>query len=215
MSRIAFALFVLAAGAPAYAQFISLGVKGGIQLDNAFATRYDCCSTASAYDRRYIIGPTAEIRLPLHFSFEVDALYRRNGFEVNTHDPITRESNAFGMRVNDWQIPFLVKWQPGSHAVRPFADGGIVYRHLSGGGSGTETIAAGESLQSFTTTGTTGSASANASGEAVGAGLTFKAAFIRLSPEIRYTYWDQRALNNAGFAASNKNQVDFLLGSTF
>jgi len=72
------------------------------------------------YNRRYVIGPTAELHFPLHFSFEVDALYRRNGFEYTTYQyffyPVgptyTAVVNYFSRAtINDWQVPLLAKYE--------------------------------------------------------------------------------------------------------
>ncbi len=157
------------------------------------------------------MGPTAEIHLPLHFSFEVDALYRRSGLSYAymtaigpfypTFEAIARD------RVNDWQIPFLAKWTPGAGRIRPFLDGGVSYRHISD--QTTEQSFSSSStplFQSF-------SSAANMGGDTFGAGLTFKLLLVRVSPEIRYTHWSSP--DYIGDARSNSNQVDFLLGLTF
>jgi len=110
---------------PAYAQLFSFGVKGGVPLTDAFshvslADQPVFPQSASGYNRRYVIGPTAELHFPLHFSFEVDALYRRNGFEYTTYQyffyPVgptyTAVVNYFSRAtINDWQVPLLAKYE--------------------------------------------------------------------------------------------------------
>src|SRR5579875_4143717 len=127
-----FLAFTMAA--PAWSQIISFGVKAGVPLTDGFPSNY-----SDAYQRRYTVGPTAELHLPLHLSFEVDALYRRegeggsfvtcHGFGVDSCPGVTATERA---RANDWQVPFLLKWQPGSRLIRPFVDGGVTYRHVGG-----------------------------------------------------------------------------------
>lgn len=217
MSRAAKSIFTILAATlplPAYSQFLSFGIKGGIPATDAFQGNF-----AGAYQRRYIIGPTAELHLPLHLSFEVDALYRRSGFAS------TSSTYAFGgppfppvevverARVNDWQIPFLGKWEPGIGPIRPFIDAGVTYRHISG-----ESLA--EYFSGFGTSNSqSGPAAANNSnttGVTIGGGIAIKLLVLRLSPEIRYTHWNSTAAIGV-FAPSpmSPNQADFLVGFTF
>lgn len=182
---------------PAYSQFFSLGVKAGIPLTSAFSAGYNGYASASAYDRRYIVGGTAELHLPLRLSLEVDALYRRNGFDLTASDRIGAVSNT-KTAINDWQIPVLGKYEMRSRAVRPFLDAGVVYRHVSTSQNG---------LAPDNT---------NGAGVAVGGGITLKLLLLRLSPEIRYTHWGSPPFNNAGVVFhSTANQADLLIGFTF
>ena len=180
---------LLLAGIPAFGQFFSIGVKGGVPLTSAYQTFFDP-GTPTSYDRPYIIGPTAEVHLPLHLSFEVDALYRRNGF---TYFSTGR------MRVNDWEIPFLGRYEFASGPIRPFVDAGITYRHVGTSGLPRVVIPP------------TNSSSA---GFSLGGGLTLKLLIVRLSPEIRYTHWGTPPFEN-GSLLSTTNQADFLVGFTF
>lgn len=56
-------------------------------------------------------------------------------------------------------------------------------------------------------------------GVVVGAGLRLNAGLIRIAPEIRYTRWRGRPIDDQGwrgfFARSTQNQVDLLIGLTF
>jgi hypothetical protein len=194
---------------PAYSQLFSVGIKGGSPTLAGYQNGY-WPGTAS-YQRRYIVGPTAEVHLPLHLSFEVDALYRRSGLSytyVTAVGPFYPTFPAFGRdRVNDWQVPFLAKWAPGAGQIRPFVDGGVSYRHLSD--QTTEQLfnsPSAPSFQSFST-------GTHMVGGTFGAGLTFKLVLVRFSPEIRYTHWNSPSY--VGDARANSNQVDFLLGLTF
>jgi len=196
-------LLLGAMAAPAYSQLFSLGVKGGVQITN------DTSLDDSAYTRRYIVGPTAEIHLPFHLAFEVDALYRRSGFEQDTFDAFDSTVYQVRTRANDWQFPFLAKWEPGSRVLRPFVDGGITYRHIAG--SSIDTAYGG---QNSVTHLPILALNPNSAGATVGAGLTLKVTWLRLSPEIRYTYWPTLAFPS-GISSTNHNQVDFLLGFTF
>ena len=198
------ALLLLAA-LPASGQVFSFGLKAGVPLTTAYSTEGFGNVQAVPYDRPYIVGPTAEIHLPFHLSFEVDALYRRNGFTTyfdgfafGTPSYIPPSVNR--TTINDWQFPFLGKYERKFGPIRPFVDAGVVYRHLSA----TSTVAPAPPENPNTT------------GFAIGGGATLNLLLIRLSPEIRYTHWFTQPFNNSGFIVqSTTNQADFLLGISF
>lgn len=121
----------------------------------------------------------------------MDALYRRNGFQPAS------EFFALRPQLNDWQIPFLGKYEIKSGFFRPYIDAGVTYRHVSNSGSGPSPN------------------NANTSGFTLGGGITVKALFLRLSPEIRYTHWATGPYTGYPGVQSNDNQVDFLVGFTF
>jgi hypothetical protein len=195
---------------PGLSQVFSFGVKGGLPLAGAYSRGSDeGLTSVAAYNRPYIIGPTAEVHFPLNLSFEVDALYRRNGFEYSFTQyffsplPPTYEFfvNEFSRaRVYDWQLPLLAKYELRAKAARPFVDGGVVYRHVSG----------------TTPEGLTPDHPSSV-GVAAGAGLALKLGFLKISPEIRYTHWTSRPFSNSnnGVFISTTNQADLLLGFSF
>lgn len=174
---------LLFAAVPAHSQLLSFGLKAGVPLTSAY-------SALTSYDRPYIIGPTAELHLPFRLSFEVDALYRRNGYESFGN------FSSFRTELNDWQIPFLGKYELKGGFFRPYIDAGVTYRHVS--------AASGPSPNN-----------ADTSGFTLGGGLTFKLLFLRLSPEIRYTHWGTGPYTGFPGVQSNGNQADFLVGFTF
>jgi hypothetical protein len=178
----------------AYAQTFSFGVKVGVPLTNVYTTDFIPNGGASASEQRFAIGPTAELHLPFHFSIEADALWRRSSFsEIGPYS----FSNS---PVNDWQFPILAKYELALGPFHPFADGGVVYRHVS---------LSGPSLLQPTNPDT--------AGVGVGAGITLKLLRLRLSPEIRYTRWPTPPFSSAyaGPVISTGNQVDLLVGFTF
>lgn len=199
-----YSILLLGAALPASAQWFSVGVKAGVPLASAFSTGQTGHATADAYDRLYIIGPTAEIRLPFHLALEVNALYRRNGFTYYTSGfgigtPFFVPPSVSRTRLNDWQLPFLAKYEVRGGLVRPFVDAGVVYRHLSV----VQTVL----LQPD---------HPNTTGFAAGGGLSLKLLLLRLSPEIRYTHWFTPPFQNGNLVVqSTTNQADFLLGLSF
>jgi hypothetical protein len=176
---------------PSHAQLFSFGVIGGVPITSAYT-----CITC--YDRRYIIGPTAEVRLPFHLSIEVDALYRRNGFII----PGFRGSQTLSAPVDDWQVPLLAKYEIKAGVLRPFVDGGVVYRHAGVASSSANLLSLDHP---------------NSAGIAVGGGLTVKLGILRLSPQVRYTHWPNPPLTiyELPYVFSTRNQADVLVGFTF
>ena len=151
-------------------QAASVGLKAGIPLTDVYNNNAVPDGAAHSSETRFTIGPTVELHLPLHFSVELDALWRQSSFSTNGgHFLGTGQQDS---TVNDWQLPLLVKYQPWFGPVRPFLDAGPVYRHVSTTMSSAPAPSHGSS-----------------SGIAVGGGVSLKAWHLRLEPEIRYTRW--------------------------
>lgn len=90
------------------AQSLHFGVAGGASLTNGFQVPKD--------RKDFILGPTAELRLPLGFSLEADALYRR--MESNTG-------------LNAFEFPILAKVRLGVlPLIKPFVAGGLSLRAI-------------------------------------------------------------------------------------
>src|ERR1035441_5518318 len=69
------ALLFLLGSISAFAQPFAVGIKAGVPLTDFLTTTENGGYTAST--QRYIVGGVAELRLPLGFGVEFDALYRR------------------------------------------------------------------------------------------------------------------------------------------
>jgi hypothetical protein len=212
-----FLLFIFVMAAPALAQIFSLGAKVGTPLGDAFINTSGSGLTSGA--RRYLVGATAEVHLPLRLSIELDAIYKETGFSTYF------ESSGIGrfsyrVTANQWEFPLLAKYEiPASRHLRPFVDAGPVLRHLTG-------IADSYTYLEYFPVYSSGSISTNNSpylqhrnspGFVIGGGLMVKLLHIRISPELRYTRWGSNAFNllSAGAPTSNPNQEDFLVGVTF
>ncbi len=214
-------LFIVVFAAPAFAQVVSLGVKVGVPLGDAFITNAgpDFSLKLTSGERRYLLGGTAEIHLPLRFSVEFDAIYKRTGFSTDFE---SAEIGQFSDRViaNQWEFPLLAKYEIIGGPIRPFVDAGPVLRHLSGI-TDSSTYLDYFPVFMFGSTNSNNSPylqNRNSPGFAVGAGVTFKVLHIRISPEVRYTRWGTNTFNVtaiASSAVSNPNQEDFMLGITF
>jgi hypothetical protein len=226
-------LLSFACFAPLFAQPVSFGVEGGVPITDAFDTlRGNTAVVApglnaetilaggvAAYTtntHRYVVGPAFQIHLPLRLTFEVDALYKRLGYQYNALTPTTR---TFAATVaNSWEFPLLVKYEILPGPIRPFVDIGISFRHISGVKEIRQVI--------NTTTGAIGVTTntdprefhkATDEGLVFGGGVAFKLGPVRIGPELRYTRWGSENFEDpvGSLLHTNKNQGDFLLGILF
>ncbi len=183
--------FLLLSGHLAVAQPVAIGIEGGLQ------TTGDVSGTLTPESKRYIVGPKLEIRLPLHLSFEFDALYRDVGFtgyaEGADASSITRECDT------SWEFPMILKYHfRGVLRLHPFVGIGyaprIVYGSYATSGSyqnvetGAYTYFSGKTNISYPVT----------QGLVVSGGVEFGAHHVLISPELRYVHWNQPFLNSYG-----------------
>lgn len=194
-------LFILTVPA-SFAQFFSLGVKGGVPF--ADTLKIADRATYTSDKSPAVFGPAVEIRLPLGLGGETGLYYRRLEYSTGT----TRTAGQV------WETPFLVKYRaPGDH-LRPFLTAGLSARWMarfkqrtppSGSSPGSVIAQDPPELK--------GRASA---GPTVGGGLELRLPLIRVSAELRYTRWGSSSLlSAAGGLATQLNQADLLLGLMF
>ncbi len=168
---------------PAAAQPFGLGVKVGSTLTNSISSVQ---SESLPNSNTVIAGLYAEIRLPLGFSIEGDALYYPNLYS----------SAAGGGSL--WQFPILAKLRFFKGPVRPYVEGGPAYSHLSD----VKTLPNLLNADNF--------------GVTLGAGVEFKFLALRFSPEIRYNGVVFKNIQSpSGLFQSNQNQAVVLVGVGF
>lgn len=171
----------------------------------------------SSNTNRYIIGPTAELRLPFGLGVEVDALYRHFSFTgsgtiAGTGITILNSTTTSGA----WEFPLLVKYRLPGKIVHPYVDGGVAWDTLSGLTQAVTTTVAGVTGSRSSTSNPPQLVNSTSTGFVLGAGISVKALLIRVSPEVRYTRWgSQHFLDPNGGLSSNQNQAEFLVGITF
>ncbi len=188
-------------GVAAVAQPITVGVRGGVPLNNFFKTING--QPLNDTSNQYIVGPTVELRLPLGFGIEGDALYRHVGY---TNFSATVPGGATeSASVNSWEFPILAKYRLPFPIVRPYVDAGIAFNKLTGLKN---TFLNASGIANAPATSQTGK------GFVFGAGVDFHVK-VHIMPEIRYTRWGEtRFLNALGQVAGSQNQAEFLLGIT-
>jgi Outer membrane protein beta-barrel domain len=199
-------ILLLLGAASAWPQMFSAGVKAGVP----FTDFLDSTSSGRAFfnptTNRYLVGPTAELRLPAGFGLEIDALYRHFSYTgANTAVDVVTNLRTSG---NSWEFPILLKYRFPMPLVRPFVDGGVAFNTLSGLKQTIVTTVLPDRSTSITNN--------NTMGVVLGAGLDIHAILLHVSPEIRFTRWtNQQFLSANGLLHSNLNQAEFLVGFTF
>ena len=206
MVRTFVALIILSAPS-IFAQPVGLGIKGGVPFTDLFDAENNAVDTDT---QRYIIGPMLEVRLPAGWAIEVDALYSRANFSSVTAAAGSIITAPFN--TNSWEFPILLKKKFGgadvvAAAVRPYIGAGASFRHLSGLGN----------IGSFITGNRGGEVDPNNTGFVVGGGVEIRALFIKIAPEVRFTYWgtDHFTEGVANLFKTNKAQGQFLIGLYF
>jgi hypothetical protein len=194
------------------AQIISVGVKGGIVPTDTY-------SGLHKYDesRSYIVGPSVEFTLRKNLSLEVDALYRRIGYryEFTPSIPSTVE------RASSWEFPVLAKYLMANKAVRPFMSAGwswrMARRETDGYFTGIWPNSGPPGVIGVPWTGPPSvlfiahnTSTDQTNGPSVATGLDYRLGPLLLSPELRYTHWNQRF--PAADPASSSHQLAILLG---
>jgi len=177
---------------------IGVGVKGGWPLTYALSDSNGPGLTRFySKSREFIVGPMVELRLPLGFSVEADALY--HPFNVTTGS--TNSSTVFSdTNYSVWEFPILAKYHFGGRVLDPYIGAGPEFR----------TRPNGLVRQNIT--------SISRNGFVLAAGLDFKLKLIRIAPEIRYTRWTDDSstpVPPATPVSSNQNQAALLVGVTF
>jgi opacity protein-like surface antigen len=203
--------------ASAHAQPFSFGLKGGLPMTDFLNTAQNGNFSFASNTNRYIVGPTAELRLPFGLGVELDVLYRRfsytgSGF-INGTGGIVQNTSTTS---NAWEFPLLVKYRFPGKIIHPYVDGGVAWDTLSG-----LTQAVTSTVNSVTASrGSTSNppelGNSTTRGFVLGAGVSIKALVIHISPEVRYTRWGAKHfLDPTGLLSSNQNQAEFLVGITF
>jgi hypothetical protein len=173
------------------AQGIAIGAVGGVRATDDLTG-----GAASSVSPRYVVGPQLDIGLPFGLGFEVDALYRREAYQG------VPQYAGFSEHFNSWEFPMLLKYRMPFPLVKPFVEAGYVPRVISGSLSLTPTSMP--------------NSDATSQGFVIGGGVQFGIGRLRLSPEVRYTRWNNAPVaiffGDGPESQSTRNQADILLG---
>src|ERR1044072_9609446 len=101
-----FLLLVGAAGL--FAQPITFGIKGGVPFTDFTDAVSSGTFNYTSNTQRYIVGPTAELRLPFGLRVEFDVLYRRFNYNSFIGGGAGRTSSSTSG--NGGELPLLAEY---------------------------------------------------------------------------------------------------------
>jgi len=181
----------------------------------------------SSATRRYTAGAGVELRLPHGLGAEVDMLYKRLGYDVNSN-PSPDVPVAFlhtWSTANSWEFPVLGVYHPYHREhFAPRVSAGVSFRTISGASTSGQCYVLSsvysQFCQSTAPVAEPADSHLNARssfGGTFGAGIEMKAGLMRIVPEVRYTRWraDSSQPQMPFDLRSNPNQLDVLVGITF
>jgi hypothetical protein len=194
----------------AWSQHISVGLKAGVPLREAF--QKDVLIPRFGYTfntKRYTVGPTADVSLPLGLRFEADVLYKRLDYDstIMGVDTFTRSAT----KANSWEFPLLLQKEFLAARLSPFGDIGVALRHVGGTSHIVNTVFPSRVFELTTRPSELTHEWTN--GFIIGGGIEFRAGRLWLSPELRNTRWIRENFRTpASIFQSNLNEADVLLG---
>jgi hypothetical protein len=153
------------------------------------------CAAASATvqiymaSRNYLVGPLVELRLPLSFSVEADALYHPLSLAALPDARLLElpSIKTFG----SWEFPVVGKYKFRAPFASPYLEAGPTFRTAS------------SPLKHYL----------SSAGVVAGIGVEATVWRVRITPEVRFVHWGHDA-PDAGplFYSSRRNQAQFLVG---
>lgn len=196
---------------------VTLGFVGGLRVSSDMAGNGPVSPTTAS--KRYVVGPSVEINLRRRFAIEVQTLYRREGYQLQSSGYVLYSSE----RAHSLEFPVLLKYRVLPTSSTPFLEAGYALRVVPTASADTTTPLCG--LHPL-------GCSAPAPGEVVvnsavnwpvshgvtaGVGEQFSVKRFRIAPSIRYTRWINTSFSadiyQYGYGPwhSAHNQLDVLL----
>ncbi len=189
----------------AWGQLFVFGFKAGVPVTDAFSTASSPTKIYSSDTRRYTLGPSIELRLPLGLGAEANLLYKRLGYDLTTTTPTGELFET--TTATAWELPLLAKLRLPMFVGDPFVAAGPVWRNL---GSLKQLVTLRQARVPIELN------ERASKGAVIAGGLEFQLPFIRLQPELRITRWGSQSFRDPiGLLRTNKNQAELLLGVTF
>ena len=216
------------------AQTVSLGLKAGIPVTQAFETANfdsgpaDIFRTQINYTsraKRYTVGPAVEVSLPFGLALEFDALYKRLDYNFSSK----MRAASFGTFnqqqhniVSRWDLPLLLKYRVRTFANRtPYISAGLNTNYIVNTTQLSRTFFTPSSGAPVAQTPPVKLRSPpaelkyrSAEGLVIAGGLEFRIHGLRAAPELRYTRWAHENFHEplpAGKLRSNLNQAEVLV----
>jgi hypothetical protein len=222
---------LLAPVSSAFAQHISIGVKTGVPLTNLVGTNSADAPSQSEFPTqttRFTIGPVVNIGLPLGFSVELAAMYKRfdqrsiaittTGYTIidDTGYPIQQTAGISAVG-HSWEFPVAVQYHFFKSAIRPYVEGGISLNRLSNAYSVQTSPYPSPPQLPFTIFSLRRSFTRH--GPLFGVGMDVKLHGIHVTPGLRYTHYNKLLGQLTGCVSGpgcpRNYSVDLLVGFTF
>lgn len=163
---------------------LSVGAKGGFAPTKAVKPTAPLLIFSDS-GGEYLVGPTVELRLPLGFAAEVDALYHHADYGGGL-----TQGGIYG-KASTWEVPYLAKFRFPIPLLKPFVLAGGTFRVPA-----PSTVDAGMSKNGFVT----------------GVGLELRVMRFRTSVEGRYIRWGESKSFVVNYP---QDQTEVLFGFTF
>src|SRR5262245_32945012 len=176
---------------------LTFGVRGGVPFASNDVVTNALGSFTST--RRFEVGPTVGVNLPLGFSVEADALFKRQTLNMAQFAGLTA-----GAQSDSWEFPLMLKLTPGHQAIAPVFGVGAAVRHVNDFGNVPGYLFS-------------GGASGNTVGFVGSAGLRFKMGPVNVTPELRLTHWGGASFSQSllNILPLHQNEASFIVGLTF
>lgn len=185
---------------------IEFGAKVGLPLTHVLKSSDNPSTLIDTETRRYLFGPTVELKLPFRLSIEADALYQRFSFHSglirNPGSVLAATSDA---SVNQWEFPIMAKYKFNGGRVRPYVAAGASFRHISDVSR----------LSNFVSG--TNPGNDTGTGFVAAGGVQLNLFLVKISPELRFTQWGANSFAD-GFGnilKTTRSQGEVMVGITF
>ena len=226
--RAKLAFVALAVSPTASAQIVRFGIRAGLPLVEATTTTQAGCGSiapcvSSTAHRRFMLGPTVEVRLSKSLSISADALYSRYAhdrveqFDTPFYDSISAEQIV----ANRWEFPAALKFRFRLRRLKPYSAVGVSVGHMSEGRKSTGLcyFNFSDPYLAQRNNGCRYDQSAafppwykhTVAGIVIGGGFEYSFGVLRISPEFRYTGW---VTARPGANSDEWPQAQFLLAIT-
>lgn len=191
-------------------QSVTIGVLGGGRLTSDVTS--SLLPPPTPESKRYVVGPSVDLSLPGSFAIEVDALYRRQGYQalLNIGSPDQNTITNERERANSWEFPILLKYKLPAPVIKPFVEAGVAPRRITG--TVTDSIEAFNPITPPSTNLASTNFARSSTGVVVGGGVQISLGRLRISPEARYTHWTSASANGFAGVSTSQQQVDLAVG---
>ena len=105
---------------------IIFGARGGVPFSDT-TTSITSGLGGLTSSQRFEVGPTLGVRLPLGFSVEGDALFKRETLNVG----ILPGVGALNTHSDSWEFPAMLRFTAGHQVIAPVLGAGVSVRHIN------------------------------------------------------------------------------------